>query len=73
MTIFKIAAAKLRKNEQNTKQKRDYFHFCLYFRTKVPSNVRSNLQVTLFFCIFAPKLFNKEYDRTDTEINRHSR
>jgi len=39
-----IQATKVRKSEQNTKQKGKFFHFCLYFRTKVPSTNRSEVR-----------------------------
>ena len=39
---FSNSAAKVQISEQNTKQKEKFFHFCLYFRAKVPSSDRPN-------------------------------
>jgi len=48
LRLFPHSFAKVRLSEQNTKQKGKFFHFCLYFRAKVPSTDRSKLRIFFY-------------------------
>jgi len=61
LRLFPHSFAKVRLSEQNTKQKGKFFHFCLYFRAKVPSTDRSKLRIIFYSAKKIAIFFKKKF------------